>query len=69
MGDGVFWIWNNVLVLLKSLGVSEDKIIEILDVYYGIEYVYKIVEMMNSRVSEKEKISLLKKFLNWFWDG
>ena len=69
LGDGAPWIWNNVPALLKSLGVGEDKIIETLDAYHGTEYVHKIVEMMNSRVSEKEKTSLLKKFLNWFWDG
>jgi hypothetical protein len=69
LGDGAPWIWNNVPALLKSLGVGEDKIIETLDAYHGAEYVHKLVEMMNSRASKKEKASLLKKFLNWFWDG
>ena len=69
LGDGAHWIWNNVPALLKRLGVAKDKIIETLDAYHGTGYVHKLVEMMNSRVSEKEKSSLLKKFLNWFWDG
>ena len=69
LGDGASWIWNNVPALLRRMGVAEDKIIETLDAYHGTGYVHKLVEMMNSRVSEKEKPNLLKKFLNWFWDG
>jgi len=69
LGDGAPWIWNNVPALLRGLGVAKNKIIETLDAYHGTEYVHKLVEMMNSRISEKEKPSLLKKFLNWFWDG
>lgn len=69
LGDGAPWIWNNVPALLRRLGVAPDKIIETLDAYHGTEYVHKLVEMMNSRVSEKEKLNLLKKFLNWFWAG
>jgi len=69
LGDGAPWIWNNVPALLEGLGVAKGKIVETLDAYHGTEYVHKLVEMMNSRVGEKEKTSLLKKFLNWFWDG
>jgi len=69
LGDGAPWIWNNVPALLRGLGVAKDRIIETLDAYHGTEYVHKLVELMNSRVSEKEKPSLLKKFLNWFWEG
>lgn len=69
LGDGAPWIWNNVPPLLRKLGVAPEKTIETLDAYHGTEYVHKLVEMTNSRVSEKEKPSLLKKFLNWFWAG
>lgn len=69
VGDGAPWIWNNVPALLRGLGLSKGRLIETLDAYHGTEYVHKLVEMMNSRVSEKEKPGLLKKFLHWFWDG
>lgn len=69
LGDGAAWIWNNVPPLLRSLGAAPEKIIETLDAYHGTGYVHKLVEMTNSRVSEKEKPNLLKKFLNWFWEG
>lgn len=69
LGDGASWIWNNVPPLLRKLGVAPEKIIEALDAYHGTQYVHKLVEMTNSRVSEKEKPNLLKKFLNWFWAG
>lgn len=69
LGDGAPWIWNHVPALLRGQGVAGDKIIETLDAYHGTQYVHKLVEMMNSRVSEKGKKNLLKKFLNWFWTG
>lgn len=69
LADGAPWIWNNVPLLLKRLGVASDKITQTLDAYHGTEYVHKLVEMMNSRVSDKQKRNLLKKFLNWFWSG
>jgi len=62
LGDGAPWICNNVPALLRGLGVAKSKIIETLEAYHGTEYVHKLVEMMNSRVSEREKSSWLKKF-------
>lgn len=69
LGDGASWIWNNAPALLRRLGVAPDKAVETLDAYHGTGYIHKLVEMTNSRVSEKEKPGLLKKFLNWFWAG
>lgn len=43
IGDGAFWIWNNVKKFLMNLGVGEDKIIEIFDYYYVVEYLKRII--------------------------
>ena len=69
LADGAPWIWNNVPPLLMKMGIASDKITQTLDAYHGTEYVHNLVGMMNSRVSDKQKRNLLKKFLNWFWSG
>jgi hypothetical protein len=44
VADGAAWIWRRVPGLLKSLGLKEDQVQELIDFWHAVEYLGKIAE-------------------------
>jgi len=44
VADGAAWIWRRVLGLLKSLGLKNDQVQQLIDFWHAVEYLSKIAE-------------------------
>ncbi len=62
---GAPWIWNRVKPMLLNLGVTEDKIIETLDYYHGMEH----LNDMKVYFEKKEQDSYYDQLKEALWQG
>ncbi len=55
IGDGAPWLWERVKEIRKRIGLSEEKIIEILDFYHSLEHLSSAVEECKKWGEKKKK--------------
>lgn len=55
IGDGAPWLWDRVKDIRKRIGLSEEKIIEILDFYHSVEHLSSAVEECKKWGEKKKK--------------
>ncbi len=65
-GDGAPWIWKRIPQLLLDLGVSAQKLFEVLDYTHGKQNLNEVYEKLSKK--QREKISL-KQWKDWLWEG
>ena len=69
VADGALWIGDKMKPLLLKLEVPPKRIVETLDYYHALEYVYRLVKNMPKRIEEKQKGRYLKQFKELLWEG
>jgi hypothetical protein len=56
VADGARWIWNRISKLIESLGLSGNKVYELVDFYHAVEHLAKVADFKkNWKPSEKKK--------------
>jgi hypothetical protein len=55
IGDGAPWIWDRVSEIRDIFGLSEDKVIEILDFYHSVEHLSSALEECKKWNARKKK--------------
>jgi len=65
LADGARWIWNQVIPMLKDLGVAKDKIIETLDYYHAVEHLNDLRVYLEA----EQQDNLFKKLKDSLWKG
>jgi len=55
IGDGAPWLWEKVKEIRKRIGLSEEKVIEILDFYHSVEHLSSAVEECKKWGEKKKK--------------
>ena len=65
LGDGAEWIWNRADVLAARLGVSPEKLIQIVDKYHAAQYLSETADLLqwNSDGEKKAWVEESKKLL------
>ena len=71
VADGATWIWNRVPKLIKSLGLPEDRVQQLIDFWHAVEYLSKLAESQKLTGSAKSRWlkSQKKRLLNGEIDG
>lgn len=64
VADGASWIWRRVPGLLKSLGLADEKVQQLIDFWHAVEYLGKIAESKSlSGTTKKRWLTTQKKRL------
>ena len=64
--DGAPWIWERIPKLLLELGVSPQKLFEVLDYTHGKQNLYEVYEKLSKK---QQKKASFKQWKEWLWEG
>ena len=65
VADGAAWIWCRVLKLIKSLGLKDDQVQQLIDFWHAVEYLGKIAESKSLKGAQKTRWVKLQKKRLW----
>ena len=55
VADGASWIWNRVPSLLKSLGLTDEKVQQLIDFWHAVQYLGKIADSKSLSGAKKKR--------------
>ena len=67
VADGAAWIWRRVPKLIKSLGLKDDQVQQLIDFWHAVEYLGKIAESKSLEGTHKKRWVKTQK--NRLWKG
>jgi len=67
VADGAAWIWQRIPKLVKSLGLKEDQVQQLIDFWHAVEYLGKIAESKSLTGARKSRWVKTQK--NRLWRG
>jgi hypothetical protein len=65
VADGATWIWRRIPKLLKSLGLQEDKVQQLIDFWHAMEYLGKIADSKSLKGPRKTHWLKIQKKRLW----
>lgn len=65
VADGATWIWRRIPKLIKSLGLLEEKVQQLIDFWHAMEYLGKIAESKSLTGSRKSRWLTTQKKRLW----
>jgi len=65
VADGATWIWRRVPKLIKSLGLKDDQVQQLIDFWHAVEYLGKIAESKSLPGTQKTRWVKLQKKRLW----
>jgi hypothetical protein len=65
VADGATWIWRRVPKLIKSLGLKDDQVQQLIDFWHAVEYLGKIAESKSLPGPQKTRWVKLQKKRLW----
>ncbi|WP_373649435.1 hypothetical protein [Schlesneria sp. DSM 10557] len=68
VADGATWIWRRIPKLIKSLGLLEEKVQQLIDFWHAMEYLGKIAESKSLTGSRKSRWLTTQKKRLWRGD-
>lgn len=55
VADGATWIWNRVPTLIRSLGLKDDQVQQLIDFWHAVEYLGKLADSRKLKGKEKKR--------------
>ena len=65
VADGAAWIWGRIPKLMKSLGLQEENVQQLIDFWHAMEYLGKIAESKSLRGTQKTHWLKIQKKRLW----
>lgn len=65
VADGAAWIWQRVPQLIKSLGLKDEQVQQLIDFWHAVEYLGKIAESKFLKGNDKSRWVKLQKKRLW----
>ena len=65
VADGASWIWRRVPKLIKSLGLKDDQVQQLIDFWHAVEYLGKIADSKSLKGAQKTRWVRLQKKRLW----
>ncbi len=60
VADGSHWIWNRVPGSVKSLGLDQERVYELIDFYHAVEHLSKVGGLRKNRSAKERKAWIAK---------